>query len=472
MGEEPSVKAYQLKNPEILIPDFPQRFLKRDLEELHLKSEYQKVAELLSKYLRNTETGITPKFQIRVYKKNFLHAKCYIFGSDKENAIGVIGSSNFTRQGILGNLELNAIEDNNAAVNFKRLSPEQHPSHRSWFEELWKDSEDWSGYFKEELLDLSRHGSICYSPYEMYIHSLYRIYGEELEDERNEFVTEDTDDSKPKLVKFQIQNANSLIKKLERQGVAMLSDSVGLGKTYTAIKVIEYYKNIKLQRVVVVCPAGLISQWKSELAKFHVTVDVLSLQDTAEVQNIQELTRTYPVGLFVFDESHNLRSIGGQRFEVFMEWKRNFKDSKTLMLTATPINNQLSDLTNQIILGVGGEIRKLGASYYDKTKHRYFTLKERFELIQKDIKTQIRNNDGKVDFDSVKEQLTPLLNKIIVRRTRQGIEKDYPEGIEINGRLQKFPKSWPENLEYKLPKQFKSDLLNIAQSNELFDKGL
>ena len=57
------------------------------------------------------------QLEVRVYRRSFLHAKCYIFGTDEENAIGIIGSSNFTKQGLFGNLELNQFEDNNATVN-------------------------------------------------------------------------------------------------------------------------------------------------------------------------------------------------------------------------------------------------------------------------------------------------------------------------------------------------------------------
>lgn len=460
LGEEPSVKAYQVKNPQPVDPDFPQKYLKKDLEELDLKPEFQKVASLLSQHLQKDDAGKS-KLQIKVYKKNFLHAKCYIFGSEQENAIGIIGSSNFTKQGLSGNLELNSAEDNNATVNYRRLNLNQHPSHRSWFEDLWNESEDWSLKFKEEILDVSRHGNVCFSPYEMYIHSLYRIYGDELKDEEENYVEEDLENGKPKLLKFQIQNANSLIKKLERQSVAMLSDSVGLGKTYTAIKVIEYYKNILKQRVVIICPAGLIPQWQKAVSRFQLTVDILSLQDTNEIQRFRENTKSYPVSLFVIDESHNLKAINGDRFETIINWKMSLPEAKTLLLTATPINNQLSDLTHQIILGTGGEMQQIG-KFFDRSRQKYFTLKERLELINKEIKAQIRRQQG-VDFGSVKDQLTPLLNKVIVRRTRQGIMKDHPEGLEINGKLQKFPASIPDNLEYRVQKQMKKELLKCAE---------
>ena len=333
LGEEPSVKAYQVKKPAQQDPDFPQKYLKKDLEDLQLKEEFQKVADLLGKYMNENNTG---KIQIKVYKKNFLHAKCYIFGTDSENAVGIIGSSNFTKQGMFGNLELNQFEDNNATVNFLRKNITQHPSHRTWFEELWNDSMDWAKTFKEEILALSKHGGICFSAYEMYIHALYRIYGQDLQDEKENKVDIDAPTSgKPQLLKFQIQNANSLIKKLERQGVAMLSDSVGLGKTYTAIKVIEYYmfNPEKNQRVVLICPAGLIPQWRKAFDDFRVIhiPEIYSLQDTERIKDVRENLQSIPVGLFVFDESHNLRNDGGGRWKVFTEWRMGNQNAKTLL---------------------------------------------------------------------------------------------------------------------------------------------
>ena len=182
------------------------------------------------------------------------------------------------------------------------------------------------------------------------------------------------------------------------------------------------------------------------------------------MKNVRANLQSIPVGLFVFDESHNLRSSGGQRFDVFIKWRQENENAKTLMVTATPINNQLGDLTNQIMLGSGGDIFKLGR-FYDRSRQKYFALKERLELLQADMRKQIRETNI-INYQQVKEQLTPLLNRFIVRRTRQGIEKEYPDGLEINGNLQKFPKSYPFNLEYEVPNQFKSQLLKIADTNE------
>ena len=199
LGEEPSVRAYQVKNPEPIDPNFPQKYLKKDLQDLELQPQFQKVCNLLSTYLDN---GDDSKLQIKVYKKNFLHAKCYIFGSENENSVGIIGSSNFTKQGLSGNLELNAVEDNNATVNYRRLNVQQYPSHRSWFEELWNDSEEWNQKFNTEILGLSKFGNLSYSPYEIYIRILYEIYGDDIEIEEK-MKTEEAFEKKNTLTVFQ-----------------------------------------------------------------------------------------------------------------------------------------------------------------------------------------------------------------------------------------------------------------------------
>jgi len=464
LGEEPSVRAYQLREPAKVDPNFPDKYLKRDLEDLDLSAGLQRVAQMLIDHA-GVDNG---NLEIRVFKGDFLHAKCYIFGSKDENAIGTIGSSNFTHKGLFGNLELNQVESTNATVNFERKNLNQHPSHRSWFEDLWERSEAWNRKFKEELLDLSKHGTMCFSPYEMYIHALYRVYGQELMDELSEEVEpNDPGSGKPQLLKFQIQNANNICNKLNRQSVAMLSDSVGLGKTYTAIKVIEHYLNRKNMRVVIVAPAGLVPQWRTALGQFKVfpIPELYSLQDNKQIEDVKNKYRSIPVGLFVFDESHNLRSTGGQRFDTFIKWRQDNPNAHVLLLTATPINNQLSDLTNQIMLGAGGEMQQLGR-FFDRNSQQYYTLKERIELLQKTMRTQLRTT-GEVNYPKIKEQLTPLLNRLIVRRTRQGIEKEYPDGLEINGTLQKFPKAYPENLLYEVPNKLRGQLMEMAKGHAL-----
>lgn len=252
LGEEPSVKAYQLKNPEPIDPNFPQKYFKQDLQELELHTEFQKVCDFLQEHLKKDAEG-NSKLQVKVNKQNFLHAKCYIFGSEHENAVGIIGSSNFTRHGLSGNLELNAVEDNNATVNYRRLNILQHPSHRSWFEELWDNSEDWNQKFKTEIFGLSKFGNLSYSPYEIYIRILYELYGDDIEIEEKT-KNEEAFERKNTLTVFQQESVRKALNRLNdpKIGMCLIGDSVGLGKSYIARDIIERIGYYERKNVLIV----------------------------------------------------------------------------------------------------------------------------------------------------------------------------------------------------------------------------
>ena len=209
------------------------------------------------------------------------------------------------------------------------------------------------GRFKE-ILEESPVGDLTYSPYEMYIKNtlgdLRRwrfLEGESLPQKLENI-----------LYDFQNRNAKLLIKKLEKYGLAMLADSVGLGKTITAGAVLKYYQEEKgCKRIYVIAPAGLGQQWKTDLARFvdlH-NVEVLSMENLNEVDKASAIDRYAEVDLFIVDEAHNLRSDKGKRHQKFLEWFANNPKSKVLLLTATPINNKLVDLSNQIQLAAKGQ---------------------------------------------------------------------------------------------------------------------
>lgn len=233
IGEEPKVRINQLDTT------FPERYIKKDLRDLPFKPEYQVVAKLLSNYL---DSG---RIKIKLYKRGFLHAKRYIIGSDKENAIGIIGSSNFTRNGLFGNTELNDVEYDHRVVNYIPKEDTQDPSHRSWFEKVWNDemNVDWNQQFKMEILGLSKFGNLTYSPFEMYIRILYEIYGEDIEIEEK-LKSEARFESRVSLTLFQEESFRKAMAKLnnDKIGVCLVSDSVGLGKSFIA-------KNLTVARI-------------------------------------------------------------------------------------------------------------------------------------------------------------------------------------------------------------------------------
>jgi len=449
LGEEPSVKAYQVKDPKHIDPNFPKKYLKEDLENLELKPEFQKVCDLLSQCLQKDESG-NAKLQIRVYKKNFLHAKCYIFGSERENAFGIIGSSNFTKQGLSGNLELNSLEDNNSTVNYQRISADQHPSHRSWFENLWEASEDWNLKFKVEVIGLSKFGNLSYSPFEIYMRILYEIYGDDIELEE-QLKNEEAFERKNSLTVFQQESVRKALSRLndKKIGMCLIGDSVGLGKSYIARDIIERIGYYERKNVVVVCPASLREDWQKHLRDITVNAPVFSITEFGNEDSFENLKeallynkrssgRNNAIDLLMIDESHNLKTQGSQSFQNLLQviTDPNFCIDlpKVLMLSATPVNNGVKDLANQILLAKGGN-EKFFTSFGIES---ILTL---FGQTQKEFK--------KRDNEEVFGDLYPILNKIMVKRTKHQVKKDFPDAL-LNGEPIIFPEEKLVDEKYEL----------------------
>ena len=459
IGREPLIPRHKSYRPE---PDYPDADFYFDLERLipdpALKQVVIELKELIKK-------GV---LEVKVYRKAFLHAKCYIFGGySSHEAVGVIGSSNFTQNGLTHNTELNAVESDHRIVTFQPQTKEQEVGHLYWFDQLWSDpdSENWQGKFTE-LLEESPVGDVLFSPYETYIRTLYELYKEDLED----IVIGQNRNSAYELLEFQKRNVQHLLKKLDKYSVAMLSDSVGLGKTITAIEVVKHYteSDIGRKRVVIVCPKSLKPQWERELLKSGIpNLKPVVLQNLQAIEDEKRLDDIASVALFVIDESHNLRKTTGTRYEALLEWIKKNKKAHVLLLTATPINNELQDLTNQILLGTRGFGDSIKVTTVDA--HTGLSGTKDFvravEDLQKKIKKQI-NQGQDVNYEEIKRVMGPIIRSIVVRRTRHGIEKEYGHLI-IDGQERHFPKAMPEKFAYSLPENLVENVLSIK--SEILD---
>jgi len=455
IGREPLIARHNLIKPE---SDYPDKDIKFDLSKIKQESSLRELASEIREWI---DSG---KLEVRVYRENFLHAKCFIFGSyDSKEAVGIIGSSNFTKNGLVHNTELNALESDQRIVTYQPENKEQEIGHLYWFDSFWnnKKTEKWNEQFGS-ILELSPIGNKLYSPYETYIKTLYELYKEEIIDDENI----DLKNTKGRtLFDFQHKNIQALIRRLKKYKVAMLADSVGLGKTLTAIGVIKQYLEDE-RRIEIICPKSLVQQWEKELATENIFgLKPVTLQNPNEIERKKELDSIAKPSLFVIDESHNLRQTNGKRFKQVLEWIRNNSKAHVLLLTATPINNQLTDLTSQILLGTGGDADGLKLTIVDKnnqTEQRNFY--QIVENLKKKINQDIKRN-GEIDYSHIKQVMTPIIRAFVVRRTRQGIEQEYGS-LLINGKETKFPKVIPEVLEYEFDKNLTKELMKI-NSNEI-----
>ena len=439
IGREPMIARYHMQSPE---PDFPDQDFKYDLSTLKPESAFTETVATIKDLI---EKGT---LEVRVYRKNFLHAKCYIFGSyTTDTAVGIIGSSNFTKNGLTQNTELNALESDHRIVLSEPKTESQEVGHLFWFDSFWNDetSEKWNEEFGE-ILSMSTVGHITYSPYEMYMATLWHLYKTEVTEE----ITLSSDISK-NLYAFQQRNAQLLINKIEKTGLAMLADSVGLGKTITAGAVIKHYLEQGARRIYVIAPARLIPQWKDDLADkhdIHGGYELVSMQNMDAIEDEMSRDKYRNVDLFIIDEAHNLRNDNSTRHVKILEWFSNNPESKVLLLTATPVNNQLTDFVNQIQLASKGKLDSFPIVYTTSKKREVIDFFEAVKRLVSYIKEKENANED-IDWDRVNKVMRQGLKHFLVRSTRNGIMKDFNGGLLGNdGVMRAFPTSVVKPAEY------------------------
>ena len=461
IGAEPfSSRRLDIDN---LYSNFPEEDIASDLESIRDSdgSELDKLRETAKVVASLIDKGI---MEVRVCRRPFLHAKTYIFGTyDSESAVGIIGSSNFTGKGLQsiadgGNAELNAVENEPRIVSYVPQNDSQEPGHLSWFDSFWNSEyvEPWSGDFSKILRD-SPVGDLTFGAYDTYIKTLMECFPDEMID-----LPELDTHSQDILYKYQNRNASILINKLEKMGMAILADSVGLGKTITAGAVISHYIGKGKKSVVIIVPASLKSQWKDDLGTVfklaeNINYQILSQQDISLIKQRTEDYRRFKasVDLFVIDEAHNLRSEGSERHQCILEWLQDNPDSKVLMLTATPINNSLNDLVHLIGLGLKGSLDSVSVPFKDANGN--IKTIDFFDALGR-IQKASKNPDFK--WGDYKDTLISGISRYLVRSTRQGVEA---EGslVSKDGTVKHFPESDVRNASYT----YSDDISSAIASN-------
>ena len=278
-------------------------------------------------------------------------------------------------------------EKGNAVSSFVHRfdDPGATQSYLSLFDQIWKDAEK----LEDVTARLCDHIASVYqenSPERIYFVMLYNIFSEFLEDITADVLPNDRTGYQEsliwkKLFNFQRDAATGIINKLETYNGCILADSVGLGKTFSALAVVKYYE-LRNKSVLVLCPKKLADNWltyKGNLvtnifAKDRFGYDVLChtdlLRDSGMSVSGLPLNRVNwgNYDLVVIDESHNFRNnaLGDgereTRYERLLNQViRQGVKTKVLMLSATPVNNRFADLKNQLALAYEGEPARLAA---------------------------------------------------------------------------------------------------------------
>lgn len=430
IGQEPLADHLQ-KKYNISFNDkemFPDGYVTKDLEGYGTSEKIDELRGVAKKLVSLIKRG---SLEVKVFREPRLHAKAYIFGELGDgNSVGIIGSSNFTKAGLTTSQELNFLTDDYKIVEFEPKTDNQENGHITWFNDLWNDSgaEDWTGDFTE-IISNSPVGNKTYGPYDVYIKTLMEVFPDELVE-----VSPFDSDIENVLHEFQNQNALSLRRKLDTMGVAMLSDSVGLGKTITAAAIIKQYIQDEKFNIVIIPPASLKQQWVDELEgdRWHLVehrdFEIYSQQDSEKIEGLIEKSKKRKntrdeVDLFVVDEAHNLRNAGSTRHLQILELFQENPNAKVLLLTATPINNSLMDFANQIQLGSKGDLVSVNVPYTTGgSTLEYIDFFEALKRIQSQI-TRAEKSGETLNWNVYKNSLTSGIRHYLVRSTRQGVIK-------------------------------------------------
>ncbi|MFZ4084368.1 MAG: helicase-related protein [Vampirovibrionia bacterium] len=285
------------------------------------------------------------------------------------------------------------------------------------------------------------------SPQKIYFFILYNIFKEFLEDISEDDMPNDLTGYKDsvvwnKLYNFQKDAAIGIINKLEKYNGCILADSVGLGKTFTALAVIKYYE-LRNKSVLVLCPKKLADNWLNYnrnlktniLAGDRLSYEVLCHTDLQRVKGESFGTPLNKVNwgnfdLVVIDESHNFRNNNAfkdkeTRYESLMN--KVIKDgvkTKVLMLSATPVNNRFNDLKNQLAIAYEGVSSNL-------SKHLNISkgIDEIFKNAQYEFnqweKRPAEERTAKKLLDSLDFDFFELLDSVTIARSRKHIQKYY-----------------------------------------------
>ncbi|PKN78577.1 MAG: ATP-dependent helicase [Candidatus Cloacimonetes bacterium HGW-Cloacimonetes-1] len=324
---------------------------------------------------RECHQWITAKTEIKsMIKPNFLHGKMYHITPPKGSEKAILGSSNFTVNG------LGFGKSPNIELNIEITDDKDRKDLLKWFDELWNDDTGLVEDVKPQVLKYLEQLYANNSPEFIYYKTLYHLFEQYLEEQDAANILTGKAglfDSQiwNTLYDFQKDAVKAIINKLERHNGCILADSVGLGKTYEALAVIKHYES-RNKDVLVLCPKKLKDNWtvyqankRSKLnlfSKDRFAYSVAYHTDLGRISGFSDADAidmaTFNWGEFdlvVIDESHNLRGNPKEkeregekvynRAKFLME--KVFKEgskTKVLMLSATPVNTTLKDLRNQI----------------------------------------------------------------------------------------------------------------------------
>lgn len=412
------------------------------------------------------------KVEARCYTAKKFHAKAYLVKRGiYPRELGVIGSGNFTRPGLKQNIELNVT-----------LTTEQTEQLSQWYEERWAEAVQ--DVVTGDVLEQIRRQLDLYEPYVLYLKALYAWGKQQEADVKGLPNTE----LKNALDPHQEQGFRRALNILKKQHGVMVCDGVGLGKSFIALALMEYYCQEGL-KVVLIAPKNILkSSWEGYIEQYlddyqldFGSIKVAAMTDLGfePASNQEELTPSLrakhkrirrwaeQADVVVVDESHNFRTSSAARYQNLMQVvqpsQRDGKEhrKKVILLTATPINTVYRDISNQIAL-MTHETGNIGGYSIEQIR-RTATGLDRDQRTENVI-TQLAFN-----YETDSDILNRVLASTVIQRSRATC-KALAESV---GKAVRFPiRSAPRCIDVEIGKESAAykDLIKLA--DERFRPGV
>ena len=352
------------------------------------------------------------KLQVKVYTKDMLHAKAYVFEIEGGflPIMGIVGSSNLSLSGIREHAELNL--RTNSDTDSRQLL--------DWFDRHWNDpgtiefTEDIAYILDHSWAGLERPPIDVYRKAALYEHD-------------DQPAVPISNLGSRELFDFQKAAVYRAIRRLGDYGGVIIADVVGTGKSFIGSAVLKYLNESGRSKPLIICPPHLKDMWRDYLRRFEMYGEV---ESRYKIGTEGVLSQYAHCDAILVDESHNFRNSNTNSYKellAFMEDKAD--DAYMIMLSATPISNSPTDLKNQIKLFPSGKISSIPPL-------RDTTLDEYFKGVM----------DGTNITDDGAERIRELLRHILIRRTRTQIIRKYAERdgdryyLEKDSKRRYFPK--------------------------------
>ena len=405
--------------------------------------------------------------EVRTYPKEFLHAKAYLcwYEGHAEPGAAIVGSSNFTLAGFVGNTELNVRVTGD--VEMETL--------REWFENLWDDSIDISDQVAQVLTDswaIKR-----YPPYLIYLKALYELYGDEL-DSGEPLPLEPA--RQEDLANFQLDAVRRGLDMIRNHGGCYIADVVGLGKTFIGAELLRQLRQSYPRdgNPLILCPAGLVPMWEQFNRRYQLGAEVLSHSRIAappslvfnpETEEYEDdeggqhgviLADVFPhYGPVLVDEAHAFRN-DNQRSRGLRDYLER-GDHKVILLSATPQNLGPRDIYRQISLFMdetehGLPIEPLALEDYFASAARWQEYRKAVDGYAGLLAEYLKNGrEGERPPEPTQPNTPPadvseVLTPIFIRRRRKDIREIYGDTATIREEPIAFPEPRLENLNYRL----------------------